>query len=252
MVNICLGIILKVVKLPKLRYFVYDGAFGNNMGVQAVIRHKLELISKLKKNSALYLEFDGKQKDKGANKKYGDKIDYENIDKKYLIKTKIDGNKQINIYQFKAFHKTINRLLNIVVVFALDTKSGKKDYKVLFSTDINLSAEKIVEYYSLRFQIEFNFRDAKQFFGLEDFMNIKKRRIHNFANLSLFMNNIAYSISKDNNIENNSINDLKSLFLAQKYIHEVLKLSPKNIDDNFIANAISQVADFSLINKKVA
>jgi putative transposase len=141
MVNICLGIILKVVKLPKLRYFVYDGAFGNNMGVQAVIRHKLELISKLKKNSALYLEFDGKQKDKGANKKYGDKIDYENIDKKYLIKTKIDGNKQINIYQFKAFHKTINRLLNIVVVFALDTKSGKKDYKVLFSTDINLSAE---------------------------------------------------------------------------------------------------------------
>jgi putative transposase len=122
----------------------------------------------------------------------------------------------------------------------------------VLSTDINLSAEKIVEYYSLRFQIEFNFRDAKQFFGLEDFMNIKKRRIHNFANLSLFMNNIAYSISKDNNIENNSINDLKSLFLAQKYIHEVLKLSPKNIDDNFIANAISQVADFSLINKKVA
>ncbi len=24
-------------------------------------------------------------------------------------------------------------------------------------------------------------------------MNIKKRRIHNFANLSIFMNNIAYS-----------------------------------------------------------
>jgi hypothetical protein len=58
------------------------------------------------------------------------------------------------------------------------------------------------------------------------------------------MNNIAYSISKDNNIENNSINDLKSLFLAQKYIHEVLKLSPKIIDDNFISSAISQVADF--------
>jgi putative transposase len=29
-----------------------------------------------------------------------------------------------------------------------------------------------VDYYSLRFQIEFNFRDAKQYWGLEDFMNM--------------------------------------------------------------------------------
>ena len=28
----------------------------------------------------------------------------------------------------------------------------------------------VIDYYSLRFQIEFNFRDAKQFWGLEDFI----------------------------------------------------------------------------------
>ena len=40
-VNWYLRIIRKVVKLPQLRYFVYDGAFGNNAGIQAVKRANL-------------------------------------------------------------------------------------------------------------------------------------------------------------------------------------------------------------------
>ena len=38
-------IIKKVIKVPNLRYFVYDGAFGNNAGFQAVKRNNLYLIS---------------------------------------------------------------------------------------------------------------------------------------------------------------------------------------------------------------
>lgn len=44
-------------------------------------------------------------------------------------------------------------------------------HAILFSSDVELGWEKLIDYYSLRFQIEFNFRDAKQHFGLEDFMN---------------------------------------------------------------------------------
>jgi hypothetical protein len=44
---------------------------------------------------------------------------------------------------------------------------GKKlSTALLFSTDTNLSANVIYEYYKSRFQIEFLFRDAKQFIGL--------------------------------------------------------------------------------------
>jgi len=64
----------------------------------------------------------------------------------------------------------------------------------LFSTDLELSYEKIKRYYSSRFQIEFNSRDEKQFWGLEDFMNIKENRIHNFINLSGFMINFSQVI----------------------------------------------------------
>ena len=46
--------------------------------------------------------------------------------------------------------------------------NGKIRNALLFSTDIHLPPEQIVEYYQARFQIEFIFRDAKQFTGLSD------------------------------------------------------------------------------------
>jgi len=32
---------------------------------------------------------------------------------------------------------------------------------------------------TIRFQIEFNFRDAKQYWGLEDFMNVRQQTVTN-------------------------------------------------------------------------
>ena len=56
-------IIKKVVKIPTLRYFVYDGAFGNNVGIQAVKRADLYLISKQREIqiSIFYLQVNKKQ-----------------------------------------------------------------------------------------------------------------------------------------------------------------------------------------------
>lgn len=50
------------------------------------------------------------------------------------------------------------------VVFVWNTKTNT--YVLLFSTDLKLDARKIVTYYQRRFKIEFIFRDAKQFMGL--------------------------------------------------------------------------------------
>jgi len=47
------------------------------------------------------------------------------------------------------------------------TKKGYS-YAVLFSTDTQLDALSIYQYYQARFQIEFLFRHAKQFTGLCD------------------------------------------------------------------------------------
>ena len=79
---------------------------------------------------------------------------------------------------------------------------------------------------SLRFQIEFNFRDAKQHWGLEDFMVIKEQSVFNAANLSLFMVNISQAILATS--ENKSILDLKARQHGLRYLQEVFKILPEN------------------------
>ncbi|MDF0554794.1 transposase, partial [Kamptonema sp. UHCC 0994] len=62
---------------------------------------------------------------------------------------------------------------------------------LLFSTDIHLSPEQIIEYYQARFQIEFVFRDAKQFTGLSDCQSPHPQRLDFHFNASLTSLNLA-------------------------------------------------------------
>jgi len=248
-----LAFILKHIKIPKLKYFVYDGAFGNKEGIQVAKRNGLHLISKLKHNSALYFPYQGEQKEVGAKRVYEkEKIDLDNIDKKYLKETQIEDGIKKEIYQFNAYNKTIGRTLLNIVVTIMTNKKGKKSRKINFSTDTKQSYQKILEYYSLRFQVEFSFRDSKQFFGLEDFMNIKKIRIYNFANLALFMNSVTYLYSEINNFAQYSISDIKSLFMGKRYALEVLKLSDNTPIDIFNLDIINRVSDFAKIHRDSA
>ena len=60
----------------------------------------------------------------------------------------------------------------------------KTSYALLYSTDTELDAMKVVKYYKARFQIEFFFRDAKQFTGLTDCQARNKEAIHTHINAS--------------------------------------------------------------------
>src|SRR5712692_384760 len=65
------------------------------------------------------------------------------------------------------WHKTLKRRLRIVVL--LNQKDpAKPRFVVLGSTDPALNGHKLLDLYAARFQIEFLFRDSKQFTGLSD------------------------------------------------------------------------------------
>jgi hypothetical protein len=55
-----------------------------------------------------------------------------------------------------------------VVVLVNRKEPRKPRFIVLASTDLALAGRKLVEFYGSRFQIEFLFRDSKQFTGLSD------------------------------------------------------------------------------------
>lgn len=236
----------------KLEHFVFDGAFGNNDAVQMVRQVGLHLISKLRHDSALYLPYNGPYSGRGPRKKYGDKLNYQDISDEYLKESSTDKEESIatKIYQMQVRHKKFADLLNVVVIVKTNLKTSKVAHVVLFSSDLYLSYELLIEYYRLRFQIEFNFRDAKQHWGLEDFMVVNEMPVYNSANLAMFMVNVSQALMRPMRAQwpELSVNDLKTWFRSRKYVVETLKLLPEMPEANFIDEAIAQVAQLGRIN----
>jgi len=239
-----LGIDLKPV------YCVLDGAFGNNNALQMVRQCGLHLISKLRYDAALYFPYDGPQKKRGANKKYGAKLDYDHIPDKYLKETTLLDGIQTKIYQMTMWHKLIPDKLNIVIIVKTNLNTQKVAHIVLFSSDLELAFDKLFDYYRLRFQIEFNFRDAKQFWGLEDFMNVNQTPVYNAANLAMFMVNVSHVLIRHfrPTCPSFSVNDLKAHFRGHKYVTETLKLLPQLPEPIFIDQIFAKIAQIGSIN----
>lgn len=207
-------------------YFVYDGAFGNNAAVQMTRQLGLHLISKLRNNSALYFKWNGVYSGKGRRPIYGARVDYNNLSAKYLKSDETENHIRTRIYQVIVMHKKFADSLNVVIIIKKNVKTGKVARIILFSSDLELEWKKIIDYYRLRFQIEFNFRDAKQHWGMEDFMVIKKQSVFNAANISLWMVNVSQAILATSDEE--SILDLKARHHGLRYAQELFKILPEN------------------------
>jgi len=237
----------------KAVYFVFDGAFGHNDALQMVRQTGLHLISKLRHDSALYFPFEGPYSGRGKPKKYGDKLNYGDIPDAYLKESKIEKDIETKTYQMTLWHKKFSDLLNIVVIVKTNLKTQKVAHVVLFSSDLELSYDLVIDYYRLRFQIEFNFRDAKQYWGLEDFMVVNETPVYNSANLAMFMVNVSQVLMRSMRAQwpELSVNDLKTWFRSRKYVVETLKLLPEMPEPIFIDQAIAQVAELGRINHSV-
>jgi len=237
----------------KVVYFIFDGELGHNDAMQMVSQVGLHLVSKLRYNSALYFLYAGPYAGRGPRRKYGKKLDYRNIPSAYLQATSIDEGIETNIYQMSLWHKTFADMLNIVVIVKRKVQTHKTAHVVLFSSDLALGYAQLIDYYRLRFQLEFNFRDAKQYWGLEDFMSVNEKPVYNSANLAMFMVNVSQALIRPMRAQwpAFSVNDLKAWFRGRKYVVETLKLLPEMPGSLFIDQVVSQMAELGRVNHAV-
>jgi putative transposase len=227
-----------------LKYLALDGHFGNYPAAWMVLQNKLHIISKLRHDAGLYLPFTGQKKKRGPHPKYGEKIDYDHLPGNILKQTSMEDGIQTDIYQAKMWNKEFPIPLNVVIIHKTNLKTQAVAHVILFSTDLDLPFDKLIDYYKLRFQIEFNFRDAKQYWGLEDFMNIEKTPVTNAANLSLLMVSLS-QVLLDRYRANDpafSVLDLKAHYRGYRYVAETIKMLPQKPDDNLLASIFLQVA----------
>jgi putative transposase len=244
------ALLLRISRLLHPVYLALDGHFGNYPAFQMVRQCGLHLIFKLRWDAALCFPFTGEYKGSGPHPKYGDRVDYQHIPEKYLKSTIVKDGIQTCTYQAQLLHADFPGPLNVVILVKTNLVTRSWAHVILFNSDLELSYEKLVDYYSLRFQIEFNFRDAKQFWGFEDFMNVNQIAVTNAANLSLFMVNLSQMLMCDfrQTDPDFGVLDLKSYYRGCRYATEILKILPQKPDDIFIAQLFRKVASLGSIH----
>ncbi len=234
-----------------LTYLVLDGHFGNNNVCQIVLQSLgLHLISKLRHDSALYFQYEGEQKKSGPRRRYGDKLDYQAIPDRYRMASSQDKQIRTDIYQATMLHECFADPLNVVILVKTNLESGARAHAVLFSSDLELAHDTLIHYYRLRFQIEFNFRDAKQFWGMEDFMTIQETPVTNAVNLSFFMVNVSQRLLADfrRSHPDAGVLDLKTFFRGRRYAYASIELLPEPPSPDIIATIVQHVAGMGAIH----
>ncbi len=74
-----------------LTYLVLDGHFGSDNALKMARQHHLHLISKLRYDAALYFPYTGPYAGRGPHRKYGRKVDYDDLPVPYLKETTVEG-----------------------------------------------------------------------------------------------------------------------------------------------------------------
>ena len=237
-----------------LVYLTLDGHFGNSPTLQMVRECDLHLISKLRSDAALYFAYDGPYQGRGPRRKYGAKLDVDAIPAQYLRQTRVEDGVETCISQVEVLHKEFPQPLNVVVIVKTNLKTGVRAHVLLFSSDLALAYDTLGEYYSLRFQIEFTFRDAKQHWGLEDFMTMTATGVNNAANLSLFMVSLSAVLLEDVRQADPqcSVLDLKAWYRGSRYVRETIKLLPDKLDESLVVLIYHQVARLGRIHPSEA
>ena len=239
-----------IARVVPLTYVVLDGHFGNHNALAMAQQNNLHLISKLRGDAALYFPYTGPYARRGPRRQYGDKVEYEHIPMQYLQETTVEGHMQTQIYQLPLLHREFAQPLNVVIIVKTNLHTQARAHLVLFSSDLALAYALLIDYYALRFQLEFNFRDAKQYWGLEDFMNVTPTGVTNAANLSLFMVNVAYRLRTDlypHDLDY-SVLDLKADCRGYKYVEETIQMLPEKPEPILLRQILNKVAGLGRIH----
>jgi len=165
---------------------VADGYFMKKQFILPLIKQGMTIITKMRSDANLRYIYTGKQKPgRGRKRKYADKVNWKKLQMDKW--TKIFRDKKESCYTAVLYCVMLK--MNVRIVYLLNKETDS--HTIFLSTDISMSAKKILSYYRMRFQIEFLIRDAKQFSGLEDCQARDKKKLNFHFNLSLTNVSIA-------------------------------------------------------------
>jgi len=211
-------------KLKAVKYFVADGFYAKIKVFEAFQEAGKHLITKLRADANLRYLYQGEHPKgkRGRKPQYDGKVDYVDLSRWQFVGP---DRKYAHLLLYTQVLNSPRFGRNFRVVLVLNTKLQR--YILLACTDTQLDAQKIVHYYQLRFQIEFLFRDAKQFAGFNHCQAREANKLHFHFNLSLAAINLA-RLDMKLNPGTRSFNDFSRKAYNQRFLHWLFdKLSLK-------------------------
>ena len=233
------------------RYLVVDAYFSKYGFVEGVIsQSSLEVISRLRNDADVRYLYQGEPTGKkGRPKLYQGKVDWQHIDQNYF--ELVEQNQDYKLYSAILYSKSLKRKIKVAYCVFLDTQGQVSHYSIFFSTDLELTACEILQYYRLRFQQEFLFRDAKQFTGLTSCQAISKNKLHTHVNFALTSVSIAKAIElqkcKDEQKFIFSMSNIKRLFFNELFLNRIFSVFGFQPNSEKNPQQVEQIRNFGLI-----
>lgn len=110
--------------------------------------------------------------------------------------TSIDNKQTCKLYTADVWAVSLGREVRVVIVDCIDSDKKRQTRKVFFCTDLTKSATDIFDIYRTRFQLEFVYRDGKQFMGLAHCQARNKEAVSFAFNASLSSVNVARAYAR--------------------------------------------------------
>jgi hypothetical protein len=240
---------LRPALLPSECYVVADGNFAKKKYVDGVCALSLHLVSKLRCDANMRYLYTGPLRPSGSGrqKTYDGKVNWQDLSRFEYVTTE-DG---IDLYTQILNHVTLKRTVRVVVL--LDQSDPQKPrYVLVFTTDLTVPALTIYRYYKARFQIEFLFRDAKQFTGLCDCQARDQARLDFHFHASLATLNVA----KLEELQAHpgpaplvySLASVKARYFNAHYLHKIFSML--GVDPNLMkkSSAYQKLRDYGSID----
>jgi putative transposase len=165
---------------------VADAYYSKKTWVDGIVQAGQTCVGKLRVDANLNYKYTGPRTGKvGRPRQFDGKVDWQDFSRFSL---EISNDDQI-VYSSVLYSPALKR--DILVVCILWQVNGRQRREVLFSTKISMSALLVIECYRARFEMEFPFRDAKQFTGLMDCQSRSARALEFHWNASFLVTSLA-------------------------------------------------------------
>jgi putative transposase len=179
---------LPITLQTQLLCVVVDGYYAKTSFVKPLRDHNLQVVGKLRVDANLKYLYQGpKLKQRGRPKRFEGKVDFKDFSRWQGV----ENTKTLTTYAAILYSVALQCEVKVLVICYAATKHRKAYHEVFFSTDISMNALDIIACYRARFEIEFVFRDAKQFAGLEDCQSRSPEALAFHWNASLLTVNLA-------------------------------------------------------------